>query len=216
VGVDKGGTNEGVDRGGIRRSGCHVSRQDQSVNGAENAACATSHRRVDVPWVKVDGDRVVHGRLGAGRWGIKSRGRVPFATAVDKGRVGEVSRVHRRVWVSGSGGSSSPTTVVDEGKVGEAGHTCLRCRAWRVRGREGRAWAQAGSTWPRVAQLEARAVVSRPCVAWAMAQDDATRVEGEPDRTQGECRDRWVGRSQQGKTHLYRKPRDERWGCGGR
>jgi hypothetical protein len=144
VGVDKGGTNGGVDRGGIRRSGCHVSRQDQSVNGAENAGCATSHRRVDVPWVKVDGDRMVHGRLGAGQWGIKSRGRVPFATVVDKGGVGEASRVRRRVQVSGSGGSSSPTTVVDEGKVGEAGHTCLRCRAWRVRGQEGRAWHRRG------------------------------------------------------------------------
>jgi hypothetical protein len=38
----------------------------------------------------------------------------------------------------------------------------------------------------------------------------ATEVEGEPDQTQGESRDQWVGRSQQGETHLRRKQRDER------
>jgi hypothetical protein len=47
---------------------------------------------------------------------------------------------------------------------------------------------------------------------WATCdeQEGVTEVEGETDRTQGESRDRWVGRSQQGETHLRRKRRDER------
>jgi hypothetical protein len=53
VGVDEGGTNEGGDRGGIRRSGSCVSRQDQSVDGAENAGCVAIHHWVDMPRVAV-------------------------------------------------------------------------------------------------------------------------------------------------------------------
>jgi hypothetical protein len=40
---------------------------------------------VDVPGVTVDGDRVVHGRLDAGRRVIGSRGGRPLATVVDEG-----------------------------------------------------------------------------------------------------------------------------------
>ena len=46
--------------------------QDQPVNGVENAGCATSRHRVDVPGVTVDGNRVVHRRLDAGQRGIGS------------------------------------------------------------------------------------------------------------------------------------------------
>jgi hypothetical protein len=63
VGVDEGSANGGGDRGGVWRS---VSCQDQPVDGAKNVGCVASHHRVDVPEVTVDGDRVVHGRLGAG------------------------------------------------------------------------------------------------------------------------------------------------------
>jgi hypothetical protein len=100
-----------------------------------------------------------------------------------------------------------PTTVVDEGEVGEAGHT----RRW------GHAWHKRGSTWshmarakvlrPRVAQVKARAEasVSEPHVTRAKAQDWESGVEVELDRTQEESRYRWVGRSQQGETHLRQK-----------
>jgi hypothetical protein len=91
VGVGEGGTNGGGNRGGIWRSGSHVGRQDQPVDGVENAGCAASHHRVDVPGVVVDGDCVVHGRLGAGRWVVKSRGRGHLAAVVDEGGVGEAS-----------------------------------------------------------------------------------------------------------------------------
>jgi hypothetical protein len=66
VGVGKGGANRG-EWGGVRRGDSRVSRQDQSVDGAENAGCAASHHRVHVVGVVVDGDQVVHGRLVAGR-----------------------------------------------------------------------------------------------------------------------------------------------------
>jgi hypothetical protein len=43
--------------------GSCVSRQDQPIDGVENAGCAASQHRVDVLGVVVDGDRVVHRRL---------------------------------------------------------------------------------------------------------------------------------------------------------
>jgi hypothetical protein len=60
VGVSEGGTNGGGNRGGIGRSGSHVCRQDQPVNRVGNVDYATSHHRVYVPGVAVDGDRVGH------------------------------------------------------------------------------------------------------------------------------------------------------------
>jgi hypothetical protein len=70
--VGEGGANGGGDQEGVRRSGSHVSHQDQLVDGAENAGCATSHHRVDVPEVAVRGDRVVHRGLDAGQRGAES------------------------------------------------------------------------------------------------------------------------------------------------
>jgi hypothetical protein len=147
VGVGKGSANGGGDRGGVRRSGSRVSRQDQSVDGAENTDCVTGHHRVDVPGGAVDGDRVVHGRLGAGRRYVRSQGSGPLALVVDGGGVGEANHACRRGRVSRSRGSGPLAAVVDEGGVGEAGH------AWRGRGRQSHAWSratQAGSTGPRM------------------------------------------------------------------
>jgi hypothetical protein len=98
-----------------------------------------SHHRVHVPEVVVDGDRVVHRRLGAGHRGVGSRGCSPLAAVVDDCGVGEASHTRRRFRVSGSRGSGAPATVVDEGGVGEAGRA-RRGRAWRRRGRRGHTW----------------------------------------------------------------------------
>jgi hypothetical protein len=75
--------------------------------------------------------------------------------------------------------------------------------------------AHAGSTGPHKAREEAHAEASKLCVARATTQGRAPGVEGEPDRTQGVSRDRWVGRSQRGETHLRKKQCDKRWVCGG-
>jgi hypothetical protein len=75
VGVGDDSANGGRDRGGIQRSGSRVGRQDQSDNEAENPGCTVSHQWVDVLGVAVDGDRVVHERLGAGRRVVMDRGR---------------------------------------------------------------------------------------------------------------------------------------------
>jgi hypothetical protein len=91
VEVSEGSTNGGEDRGGVRRSGSRVSRQDQTVGEAENASCAASQYRVDVPGVTVDGDWMVHERLGADRQGIGRRGSGPLAEVVDEGGVNEAS-----------------------------------------------------------------------------------------------------------------------------
>jgi hypothetical protein len=72
--------------------------------------------------------------------------------------------------------------------------------------------AREGSTGPRMARVTSQGEVSRPhgvrVEARAVAseprekQAGATGVEGESDQTQRESRDRWVGRSQQGK-HIF-------------
>jgi hypothetical protein len=95
---------------------------------------------VDVPGVAVDGDRVVHRRLGAGRQGIGNRGRGLLATMVDNNGVGEASHTCWRGRVNGSQGSGAPAAAVDEGRVGEAGHARRWGRAWRGQGRRGRVW----------------------------------------------------------------------------
>jgi hypothetical protein len=77
---------------------------------------------VDVPGVTVDGDRVVHMRLGAGQWGVGIRGRGPLTTMVDESRVDEVRNARRRGQGNGSRGSDLPRVMVDEGGVGKAGH----------------------------------------------------------------------------------------------
>jgi hypothetical protein len=90
VRVGEGCPNGGGDRGGVRRSDSRVSRQDQLVNGAENAGCAVSHHRV------------VHGMLGAGQRGVGSQGSGSLVAVVVEGRFGDASRARRRGWVSRS------------------------------------------------------------------------------------------------------------------
>jgi hypothetical protein len=53
-----------------------------------------------------------------------------------------------------------------------------------------------------VARVVARAEAAKPRIARAIVQGRAPGVEGEPDQTQGGSRDWWVGRSEQGETHL--------------
>jgi hypothetical protein len=54
-----------------------------------------SHHRVDVPEVAVDGDRVVHRRLGMGQRVVRSQGRGYLTVMVDEGEVDEASRARR-------------------------------------------------------------------------------------------------------------------------
>lgn len=63
MGIDVGDANVGGDRGGVWRGvGC----QYQPVDGAENTGCGNKSTQVDVSRVTMNGDRVVHWRLGAG------------------------------------------------------------------------------------------------------------------------------------------------------
>jgi hypothetical protein len=95
VWVGEGGTNGGGHRGGVRRRGNRISCQDEPVDGVENAG-APSHHQVDVPRIMVDGDWVVHRRLGADRRDVENRGHGLLATVIDEGMVGEASRARRR------------------------------------------------------------------------------------------------------------------------
>jgi hypothetical protein len=63
VWISEGGANGGANWGGARRS---VDHHYQPIDGAKNAGGVTSHHRVDVVEVVVDGDRVVHQGLGTG------------------------------------------------------------------------------------------------------------------------------------------------------
>jgi hypothetical protein len=56
---------------------------------------------VDVPGVTVDGDWVVHGRLGAGRRVDGSQGSGLLVVVVDEGGVDEASRARRQGWFGG-------------------------------------------------------------------------------------------------------------------
>jgi hypothetical protein len=107
VRVGEGSANGGGDRGGVRWSSGHVSGQDQPVYWPKNIGGAASHHGVNVSGVAVNGDRVVHRRLGGHRHGW------PAAMINDDG-VGESGHARR-----GAG-------------VGEFG--CAR-RGARVRGR---------------------------------------------------------------------------------
>jgi hypothetical protein len=107
---------------------------------------------VDVPGVMVDGDRVVHGRLDAGRRVIGSQGGCPLATVVDEGGVDEASCACRQGPFGGGRGSGPPVAVVDDGEVCEAGRAHRQSRVWREWGRRGHAWhwrCQWGRAWCR-------------------------------------------------------------------
>jgi hypothetical protein len=90
---------------------------------------ASSHNRVDVLEVALNGDRVVHRRLRAGHRDVGGRGRGRLAAVIDDGGVGEAGHARRRAWVRGCRGRGAPTAVVDEGGVGEASHAHRRGRA---------------------------------------------------------------------------------------
>jgi hypothetical protein len=140
VGVGEGGANGGGDRGRVRRS---VSRQDQLVDGVENASCAVSHHRLDMPGVAVDGNRVVHGRR-CGPVGCQEPREGPSRGG---GRRGQGRRSEPRsssVSVGGGRGSGLLVVVVDKSEVGEA--CCARQlgRACRKRGRQGHVWCKRG------------------------------------------------------------------------
>jgi hypothetical protein len=140
--------------------------------------------------------------LGAGRWGVGSRGRGPLTAMVYEGGVGEADRARQQGRISGSRRSGSPTAMVDEGGRGSGPRSSTGLDVARVE-------TLAEASRPRVTRVEPRAKASEPLEARAMAQGRAPGVEGEPDQTQGESRDRWVGRSQQRETYLCRKQRDE-------
>jgi hypothetical protein len=99
---------------------------------------------VDVPGVTVDGDRVVHKRLGAGCRGVRSHDHGLLEAVIDNDGVVEASRARRRARVSGSQGSGAPTAVVDERGVGKVDRARRWGRVWRRRGRRGRACRRCG------------------------------------------------------------------------
>jgi hypothetical protein len=94
--VDEGGAKGGGDRGCVRRSDSRISCQDQPVDGAANVGGVPSHHWVDMSGVAVDGDQVVHRRVGAGRRDVGSHEHVLLAAVIYDGEVGEASRASRR------------------------------------------------------------------------------------------------------------------------
>jgi hypothetical protein len=56
----------GGDQGGVWWSSSRISSQNQPVDEPKDTGGALIHHRVDVPMLMVNGDRVVHRRLGAG------------------------------------------------------------------------------------------------------------------------------------------------------
>jgi hypothetical protein len=144
MGVGKDSANRGGDRVGVWRSGSRVSHQDQPILGAEDVGCAANHHRVYVPGVAMDGDRVVHGRLGAGRQVVRSRGSCLLVAVADEG--GKVGRAAR-----GGGGV--------DGAVHGVGRDTSRdvkamCGAW---GGVGAAHGTgSGASGPHVVRVDAR------------------------------------------------------------
>jgi hypothetical protein len=149
--------NKGWNQGGIQRNGSRVGRQDQPVDGAKNVGCAASHHRVDVLGVAVDGDRVVHGRLGAGWRVVRSQGRGQLAAVVDDDGVDEASRARRRCRFGGGQGSGPPSAVVDESRVSEVSHARRRGCERRYRGRRGHAWRRRAGSTKQVALVDGAA-----------------------------------------------------------
>jgi hypothetical protein len=60
------------DQGGVRWSSGHISGQNQPVDGPKDTSGASSHHRVDVPRIAVNGNRVVHRPLRAGRLDVRA------------------------------------------------------------------------------------------------------------------------------------------------
>jgi hypothetical protein len=121
VGIGEGGANGGRHQVGIRRS---VKCQDQPVDG-ENSSGATSHHRVNVVEVTVDGDWVVHRWLDTcmGWWGDRDRWCSRPTTKVDAGWVGEACQrgtVDKATPGAGEGGEAA---LVDRVVCGTASST---------------------------------------------------------------------------------------------
>jgi hypothetical protein len=147
VWVSEGGAN-GEDRGGIQRSGV-ISGQNQPIDGAKNIGDAPSHHQVDVPGVEVDGDRVIHRQLRAGRQDVGCHERGRLASVVDDDGVDKASRARRQghVWHGRSRWGRAWR------KRGRRGYVWRRRgrwgRAWRWHGRQGRTWRGKRREWRR-------------------------------------------------------------------
>jgi hypothetical protein len=70
--IGEGGANGGGDRRGARWSSGRISDHNQLIAGPKDTSGALSHHQVDVPRVAVNGDRVVHRWLRAGRRGPRA------------------------------------------------------------------------------------------------------------------------------------------------
>jgi hypothetical protein len=155
--VSEGGANGGGDGGDVRGSGGRVTGQDQPVDWSKDACGATSHHRMDVPGIAVNGNWVVHGWLRARRLDGGSPVRGRLAAMIGNREVDETDRARRGTRVRGHRGRSAPATAVDEGSVSEASHARgwgqgRRGRAWRWQGRRSRAWrrrSRRGRMWCR-------------------------------------------------------------------
>jgi hypothetical protein len=127
--------------------------------GRENADAASSNHRVDVSGVVVDGDRVVHRRLGADNWDVGSHGHGLLAAVIDDGVVGEATHLSTgpgqwapREWRARGGGRrrrgqqsgprlSTGSRMAHAWSLGPRGAQAWSTGcAWNMRGRRGHAW----------------------------------------------------------------------------
>jgi hypothetical protein len=136
--VSEGGSDGGGDRTCVQRSGGRISGQNQPVDGAKNAGCASSHHRLDMLGVAVDGDRVIHMQLRADYRDNGGHGCGRLATVIDDDGVNKASRARRWARVHGCQGSGVPAAVVDKGGIGEVSCARRRGYAWCGRSRQGR------------------------------------------------------------------------------
>jgi hypothetical protein len=88
VRVSEGGANGGRDWGGVRWSSGRVSDQDQPIDGPKKTGGVMSHHGVNVSRFALNGDRVVHRRLGGRRHGWP-------AVMINNDGVGEFGHAHR-------------------------------------------------------------------------------------------------------------------------
>jgi hypothetical protein len=209
--VGEGSANGGGHRGSVGWSAGRISCQDQPVDGAKNASDASSHHRVDVPGVVVDGDRVVYGRLGADRRNVESGGYGRLAAVIDNDGVGEAARARRRARVGRRRDSGVAVAVVDErGVDGAACGTGGVDGAARGAGRIDGAARGAGGV--DGAARGAEMGTSGGVVAARGAGNGARRGAGGGGGTGSDSRRESgsVGGVDQGETHLRRRRRDER------
>jgi hypothetical protein len=184
VWVNEGGANGEGDQGGVLWSSDRISGQNQPVNRLKATCGASSHQRVDVPGVTVNGDQVVHRWLrarsrGPRAWpargdgrrrrsrriGLRSsRGPGPWASREERSRGGGRRDRGQRSKSHSSMGSGSTGP-----RVAQAGST--RPRVTRARSTRPRV-AQVQATRPHVAREEVQAGASKPRVARAGSTED--------------------------------------------